>query len=151
VSTAAEPLSALVGLEATPWTYEVGSEKIREYASAVGETVPIHYERGAAVDAGFRDIVAPPMFVVVYCRWMAPVVEDERFGIDYDRMLHGGQEFEWGEPACAGDAVTTWARLDQAYAKKDLSFYVIGSRTVNQDGDEVARGKWTMIVRGGEG
>ena len=46
-------------------TYEVGREKIREYASAVGETTRPSRPR-AAKAAGYRDVVAPPMFAVVY-------------------------------------------------------------------------------------
>ena len=46
--------------------YEVGREKIREYAHAVGEANPVHLDPEAARAAGFRDVVAPPMFCVVY-------------------------------------------------------------------------------------
>ena len=40
--------------------YEVGKEKIREYAFAVGEDNPVYFDRQAAKDAGFRDVPAPP-------------------------------------------------------------------------------------------
>lgn len=146
--SAAAELEAIVGLEGEPWSYEVGAEKIREYAAAVGETNPIYFEREAALAAGFRDVPAPPMFAVVYCRWMAPMISDPRFGIDYDHMLHGGQEFEWEAPACAGDVLTTGAVLAKAFAKGSLTFYVIESTTRNQDGELVVKGTWTMIVRG---
>ena len=49
-----------------PFEYEVGKEKIREYAHAVGEDNPIYFDRAAATEAGFRDIAAPPMFAVIY-------------------------------------------------------------------------------------
>lgn len=143
-------LAEIGGLEARPWTYEVGAEKIREYAEAVGESNPIYFDRAAARAAGFADIPAPPMFAVVYCRWMSPVISDPRFGIDYDHMLHGGQAFRWGVPACAGDTITTRARLGAAYAKGRLTFYVIESVSQNQEGATVVEGTWTMIVRGGE-
>ena len=38
------------------YDYEVGKEKIREYAYAVGEDNPVYFDRQAAKDAGFRDI-----------------------------------------------------------------------------------------------
>ena len=86
------------------FTYEVGLEKIREYANAVGEGTPVHHDRGAAKDAGFRDVVAPPMFAVVYSAGaMGPAIFDQDVGMDFARMLHGSQEFVWGEPVCAGD------------------------------------------------
>jgi len=46
--------------------YEVGKEKIGEYAEAVGEDNPVYFDRDKAREAGFRDVVAPPMFAVVY-------------------------------------------------------------------------------------
>ena len=49
-----------------PFEYEVGKEKIKEYAWAVGEDNPVHFDREQAKAAGFRDVVAPPMFAVVY-------------------------------------------------------------------------------------
>src|SRR5919106_3406504 len=88
--------------------YEVGREKIREYARAVGEENPVHHDPEAAREAGFRDVVAPPMFCVVYSAGaMAPAVLDPELGIDLARLLHGGQEFVWGEPVCAGDELET--------------------------------------------
>ena len=55
-----------VGKTYPPLTYAVGREKIREYALAVGETNPLHLDVEAARAAGYRDVVAPPMFAVVY-------------------------------------------------------------------------------------
>ena len=37
---------------------------IRRFAIATGETDPIHFDRDAARAAGYRDVVAPPMFYV---------------------------------------------------------------------------------------
>jgi acyl dehydratase len=66
-----------VGKEYPPFEYEVGREKIREYANAVGEGNPVHHDREAAQAAGFRDVVAPPMFVVVYSAGaMGPAILD---------------------------------------------------------------------------
>ena len=55
-----------IGRVFPPVTYAVGREKIREYAGAVGETSPLHTDLDAARAAGYGDLVAPPMFVVVY-------------------------------------------------------------------------------------
>jgi len=46
--------------------YEAGREKIREFANAVGETSAVHQDPEVAKAAGFRDLVAPSMFCVVY-------------------------------------------------------------------------------------
>ena len=138
-----------IGKEWPPATYEVGLEKIREYARAVGETHPVHYEREDAKTAGFRDVVAPPMFCVVYSApAMAPAVLDPEVGINLAAMVHGGQEFEWGEPVCSGDVITTSPRLADVYENDGRGFYVFESVSRNQDGAETVRAKWTNIVRG---
>ena len=131
-----------------PFTYEVGLEKIREYANAVGEDAPVHHDRDAAREAGFRDVVAPPMFAVVYSAGaLAPAILDPEVGIDLARMLHGSQEFVWGEPVVAGDRIETSAELRDVYEKDGRRFYVFESVSRNQDGQEVVRGTWTNIVR----
>lgn len=138
-----------VGKQYPPAVYEVGLEKIREYANAVGEQNPVHHDREAARGAGFRDVVAPPMFTVVYSSpAMAPAILDPDVGINLAQMVHGGQEFVWGEPVCAGDTITTTASVKEIFEKDGKGFYVFESVSANQDGDEVVRARWTNIVRG---
>jgi acyl dehydratase len=138
-----------VGKTWTGFTYEVGLEKIREYANAIGESGAVHHSREAAREAGFRDVVAPPMFVVVYSAGaMGPVIFDPDVGMNFARMLHGSQEFVWGEPVCAGDSVSTDVEWKDLSEKGDKQFFVFESVS-RVDGTEVARGTWTNIVRGG--
>jgi acyl dehydratase len=72
----------------------------------------------------------------------------EAIGEALPRMVHGGQEFVWGEPVCAGDTITTEASVKEIYEKDGKGFYVFESVSKNQDGDEVVRAAWTNIVRG---
>ena len=133
-----------------PFEYEVGREKIREYANAVGETNPVYTDREAAKAAGFRDVVAPPMFAVVYSAGaMGPAVLDPELAINFMMMLHGSQEFVWSEPVCAGDTITTTATVKDLREEDGRRFYVFESVSINQDGKETVRGTWTNIVRGG--
>ena len=139
-----------IGKRYPPFQYEVGREKIREYANAVGEANAVHHDRAAARAAGYRDVVAPPMFCVVYSAGaMGPAVLDPEVGIDLVRLLHGSQEFTWGEPVCSGDVVETEVTLAEVFDKGSNRFYVFESASRNGDGDETVRGRWTNIVRGG--
>src|SRR4051794_24977365 len=62
-------------------TYAVGREKIREYASAVGETNALYFDVDAAREAGHADVLAPPMFAVVYAgRAITPALFDPEVG-----------------------------------------------------------------------
>jgi acyl dehydratase len=132
-----------------PFQYEVGKEKIREYTLAVGEENPVYFDRDAAKEAGFRDIPAPPMFAVVYSAGaVGPAVLDPEVGINFAMMVHGGQEFVWGEPVCAGDTITTETEVADIYEKDGRGYYVFQSVSKNQEGQEVVRATWTNIVRG---
>jgi len=138
-----------IGKQLAPVTYAVGREKIKEYARAVGETNPVHLDVEAARAAGYRDVVAPPMFAVVYSApAVGPGIFDPEVGINFAMMVHGGQEFRWGEPVVAGDEITTTASVKDISERDGKGFYVFESRSVNQDGAEVCVGTWTNIVRG---
>jgi acyl dehydratase len=129
--------------------YAVGREKIREYALAVGETNPLHLDPEAARAAGFRDVVAPPMFCVVYSSpAIGPAIFDPEVGIDFAMMVHGGQEFVWGPLVVAGDEITTTVSVKSIEERAGNGFYVFESRSTNQDGETVCTGTWTNIVRG---
>src|ERR1700744_6021389 len=92
-------------------TYQVGREKIKEYATGLGIENPVHFDVGAARQARFRDVVAPPMLALVYSR---PALAQGRFeprlGFILAAMVHGGQTCEWDEPACSGGEITTTAK-----------------------------------------
>ena len=139
-----------VGKRYPPVVYAVGREKVKEYAFAVGETDPLHLDVEAAWAAGHRDVVAPPMFAVVYSGpAVAPAIFDPDVGLDFARMVHGGQEFHWGPLVVAGDEITTEASVKDISERAGNGFYVFETRSTNQDGDTVCVGTWTNIVRGG--
>jgi acyl dehydratase len=127
----------------------VGKEKIGEYARAVGEENQVYFDRTAATDAGFRDVVAPPMFAVVYS-WGAVALPaiDPDVDLNFAMLVHGGQEFSWSVPVCSGDVISTVASVKDIHEKGGMGFYVFETVSANQDGQEVARGLWTNIVRG---
>jgi acyl dehydratase len=138
-----------IGKQWEPARFEVEADRIRAYADAVGEESDVYRDADAARAAGFRDLVAPPMFAVVYSApAMGPAILDPEVGINFPAMVHGGQAFEWGEPVCAGDEITTTAECREIYEKDGKGFYVFETTSTNQDGDETVRATWTNIVRG---
>ncbi len=141
--------SDAIGRAFPPVTYAVGREKVREYAAAVGETDPLHTDVEAARAAGHRDVVAPPMFAVVYTSpAIGPAFLDPAVGMDFARMVHGAQEFAWGPLVVAGDEITTEVEVADISERGGVGFYVFESRSDNQDGARVCTGTWTCVVRG---
>jgi acyl dehydratase len=128
--------------------YQVGREKIREYAAAVGEASPLHYDPAAAREAGFDDVVAPPMFAAVYCGpAIGPALHDPEHGIDFARLLHAGQEFTWHAPVVAGDEIETVAELTESARRGAMTYFTFTTRSTNQRGELVCEGTWLNLTR----
>jgi acyl dehydratase len=138
-----------IGKSYPPLLYAVGREKIREFAAAVGETNPLHLDLEAARTAGYDDLVAPPMFAVVYAGpSVTPALFDPEVGIVFAMLVHGRQEFRWERVVVAGEEITTTTTVKDISLRGGLGFYVF--ETVSQDhrGQTVSTGVWTNIVRG---
>jgi acyl dehydratase len=129
--------------------YAVGREKVREFAAAVGETNPLYFDVDAAQAEGHPDVVAPPMFAVVYSwRAIGHAVFDPQVAINFAMLVHGGQEFRWGPLVVAGDEIDTTVTVKNISKRGEMGFYVFESTSVNQRGENVSTGTWTNIVRG---
>ena len=143
------PDTTLIGKSFAPGLYAVGREKIREYALAVGETNPLHHDLQIARNHGYDDLVAPPMFAVVYCSSsIGAAMLDPELGIEFSRLLHGSQQFRWGPLVIAGDEIETTVTVKDISERGGTGFYVFESVSTNQDGDTVCVGTWSNIVRG---
>jgi acyl dehydratase len=138
-----------IGKSYEPVIYAVGREKVREYARAVGETNPVYLDLDAARAAGYADVVAPPMFAVVYSSpAVGPLLFDPDIELNFAMMVHGGQQFEWGELVVAGDEITTTASVKDISERDGRGYYIFESLSRNQRGEQVCRATWTQIVRG---
>lgn len=138
-----------VGKRYDPVVYAVGREKVKEYASATGETNPLHLDVAAARAAGHADVVAPPMFAVVYqSPSVMPALFDPEVGIDFAMMVHSGQDFRWERLVVAGEELTTTTAVAEIREKGGLGFFDFEVVTVDEAGEPVVTGIWKMLVRG---
>ena len=138
----------VIGKSYPATSYAVGREKIREYALAVEETNPLHLDPRAARAAGYDDVVAPPMFAVVYAMpAVASALLDPEVGIDFARLVHAGQELTWGPLVIAGDEIATTARVGDVGERAGNGFFVFESVSTNQRGETVCVGRWSNVVR----
>ncbi|MER7700626.1 MULTISPECIES: MaoC family dehydratase N-terminal domain-containing protein [unclassified Streptomyces] len=93
--------------------YEVGREKIREFAEAVGDSHPAYVDAEAARALGHADVIAPPTFVfAITYRAAGEVVQDPQLGLDYSRVVHGDQKFSYVRPVRAGDRLTVTSTIE---------------------------------------
>jgi acyl dehydratase len=79
---------------------------------------------------------------------VAPALFDPEVGLNFARMVHGGQDFRWGPVVVAGDEITTTATVSDISARGGMEFFVFESVSENQRGEVVCTGTWTNIVRG---
>jgi len=141
--------TSAIGKQYPPVTYAVGREKVKEYAAAVGETDPLHLDVEAARAAGYADVVAPPMFAVVYqAPSVMPGIFDPEVGINFAMMVHSGQDFRWERVVVAGEELTTAASVQSIAEKGGMGFYDFEVVTKDEAGEVVCTGIWKMIVRG---
>jgi acyl dehydratase len=139
----------VIGKTYPPSLYAVGREKVREYAHAVGESDPLYLDVEAARAAGHDDVVAPPMFAVVYAMpAVAQGMFDPEVGIDFARLVHAGQEFAWGPLVIAGDEISTVVSVEDVGERRGSGVYVFRSVSENQRGEVVCTGTWSNVVRG---
>ena len=90
--------------------YLIGREKVREFATAIGEQSPVFHDLAEAVRMGYSDLPAPPTFAFVLThKAMAAAMFDPDLGLDYSRVVHGEQAFEYRRPLVAGDEVVVTA------------------------------------------
>jgi acyl dehydratase len=141
--------ASAVGKQYPPVVYAVGREKVREYAAAVGETNPLHLDVEAARAAGHADVVAPPMFAVVYqAPAVMPGIFDPEVGINFAMMVHSGQDLRWERVVVAGEELTTQASVSNIEEKGGMGFYDFEVVTRDEADEVVCTGIWKMIVRG---
>jgi acyl dehydratase len=99
----ASPLEARVGhYYQMDDTYLVGREKLREYARAVQDYHPAHWDVAAAAELGYSDLVAPLTFTstpgMTCNRQMF-----ESVVVGYDTYMQTEEVFEQHRPIVAGD------------------------------------------------
>ncbi len=154
-------MTAFVGRSYGPYRYEVGAEKIREFALAIGGGVPSSiyppafpadlprdYWDDAYAKEHHGALVAPPTFCVTFA--IKPFVActlDPELGLNLLLLVHGEQELETLEPVRAGDVMVTVGTLAEHYEKNGKEFVVVRTVSTNQHGREAVRGAWTAVIR----
>jgi len=128
--------------------YEVGREKIREFAEVAGEH-PFHVDPEAARAAGYPDVIAPPTFAVIVAqRCDAQLVRDPEAGIDYSRVVHGEQSFTHHRPIVAGDRLVAVLHVDSVRSAGGHSMVTTRSEIATEAGEPVCTATSTLVVRG---
>ena len=132
--------------------YEVGREKIREFADAIGDGNPAYRDAEAARALGHPDVIAPPTFpIVLSSRAAAQVIFDPDLGLDYSRVVHGEQRFVFDRPVYAGDRLTVTVTVERIRAAAGNDIITTRGDVATTGGEHVLSAYSTLVARGTAG
>ncbi|MGX7681138.1 FAS1-like dehydratase domain-containing protein [Jatrophihabitans sp. DSM 45814] len=133
---------------ATP-PYEVGREKIREFADAIGDENPVYRDIGAAQALGYPDVIAPPTFPIVMTMQAArQIVTDPELGLDYTKVVHGEQNFTYSRPIQAGDLLQVTVSVESIRSVVGNDMLTTRAEVTTVDGEHVVTALSTLVARG---
>ena len=132
---------SLIGVWGPETTMHVELGKIREFARAVKDD-----------KREYRDgTLAPPTFLMTLAHWIGDMGQTRTaVKLDYRRLLHGEQDFEYVRPIRAGDVLTFRSRTKDVFEKAGKRggkmLFIIGETEYkNQRGEVVAYSRNTLI------
>jgi|SRR5450432_501533 acyl dehydratase len=128
--------------------YQVGREKIREFAAAIGDANPVYSDVEAARALGHPDLVAPPTFAIVLSMHAGrQVVMDPALGLDYTRVVHGEQRFAYTRPIFAGDELSVVVTVEKIRSMAGSDIITTRGDIATMDGEAVCRAYSTLVAR----
>ena len=129
--------------------YEVGREKIREFADAINDPNPVYRDAAVAQELGHPDVIAPPTFpIVMSLKAGHQVIVDPDFGIDYSRVVHGEQRFVHHRPVHAGDVLQVIVTVDDVRTAAGNDIVTTRGEVQTVDGEPVVTAISTIVARG---
>jgi acyl dehydratase len=129
--------------------YEVGREKIAEFAAGIGSTDPAHRDPAAARALGYPDVIAPPTFAVLVAqRSEFQLIQDPGAGVDFSRVVHGEERFRHHRPIAAGDRLVATLHVDVVREVGGHSMITTRVEIADDAGTPVSTVTSTLVVRG---
>jgi len=134
---------SLIGVWGAEGRMRVEFGKIREFAKAVKDGNRVFFDEGKAL--------APPTFLMTIAHWIGSLGETRSaVKLDYRRLLHGEQEFEYLKPIKAGDVLTFRSCTKDVFEKQGKRggkmIFIIGETEYrNRAGEVVAYTRNTAI------
>jgi acyl dehydratase len=95
-------------------------------------------------------VVAPPTFPIVITMAAGnQIISDPALGIDYSRVVHGDQKFQYTRPVYAGDRLTCVCSVEEITSRGGHAFITTRTDVATEAGEAVVK-VWSKIVVRGE-
>lgn len=129
--------------------YQVGREKVREFATSIGEQSPLCHDVAAARTAGYPDVIAPATFAwVLTMRTMQEAMFDPALGLIYERAVHGEQRFDYRRPIVAGDEISVRCQIAEISVRGSHEVLRTATELTAADGSLIATTSEVIVSRG---
>jgi hypothetical protein len=131
-----------------PDHYEVGREKIREYATAVKNDDPAYFEDDAAIELGYTGLLAPLTFISVFgYQAQTAFFANAAIGITDRQIVQVDQELIISAPIQAGDKLYCDVYVHSVREAHGTDIIVTKNIITNQAGDVVQETYTTLAGR----
>jgi acyl dehydratase len=132
--------------------FEVGREKIREFADAIGDPNPVYRDADAARAFGHPDAFAPPTFLTgMSLEACHKVTDDPELGLDWSRVVHGDQKFRYVRPAYAGERLAVEVIVDSIKSLAGNDLLTLRAEVSTVDGEPVTTVLTLLVARAEDG
>ncbi|OBK70800.1 MaoC family dehydratase N-terminal domain-containing protein [Mycobacterium sp. 1274761.0] len=129
-----------------PDYFEVDREKIREFAAAVKDHHPAHYDEAAAKEVGYDALIASLTFLAVAGRKVQlEIFKQFAIPINMERVLHRDQKIKFHRPILAGDKLFFDSYLDSLIEAHGTVVAEIRGEASDADGQPVITSVVTVI------
>lgn len=121
-----------------PDYFEVDREKIREFARAVKDDHPAHYDEAAAKECGHDALIASLTFLAVAGRRVQLEIFNQfDVPINMERVLHRDQKIKFHRPILAGDKLFFDSYLDSVTESHGAIVTEVRGEVTDEHGDPV--------------
>jgi acyl dehydratase len=125
--------AALEGKVYPDASFTVEGERVNLFREAIGEE---------------SDIVPPTFATAAEFTVMPLIVGDAELGLNFSRVVHAEQEYEWHRPFRMGEALKVRSRIAMIRQKAGNGFLTIETEVLDRAGELVVLARATMIERG---
>ncbi|OBA61546.1 hypothetical protein A5647_09885 [Mycobacterium sp. 1100029.7] len=129
-----------------PDYFEVGREKIKEFAVSVKDEHPVHFSDEDATAAGYPAVVAPLTFLAIAGRRVQlDIFTKFNIPINIARVLHRDQKFLFHRPILAHDRLYFDTYLDSVIESHGTVIAEIRSEVTDAEGNPIITSVVTML------
>ncbi|WP_433208149.1 fused (3R)-hydroxyacyl-ACP dehydratase subunits HadA/HadB [Nocardia sp. CA-107356] len=126
--------------------YEVGREKVREYARAVQDYHPLHWDEDAAQEYGHDNLLAPLTFIsLVGILAQRKLFEQIVTGYDLSQIMQTDQILEFHRPIKVGDRLICDVYL-HSFRQAFGGDIIVTKNIVTAQNDEVVLTTYTTLI-----